>query len=181
MLPGGYIGPQSGAAGAKCACSGTAGPRGLSRNFSFERRNARGLLAAYLASNPSLPRPKGVVDMRPGSATIRPWGLIAESWKLSGRPKPTLRLPPGARRNAQVAHGRGTPDSRLERAPSRHARSSPGSGDHEPDPAAVVPLVPTSCTVCRTRAPVENQHCRPNANGAYAPRARRLGPDELTP
>jgi hypothetical protein len=39
--------------------------------------------------------------MRPGSATIRPWVLTFESWKLR-RPKPTLRRAARRAADAQV-------------------------------------------------------------------------------
>ena len=62
------------------------------------------------------PDGRGRIDTRL-SATIRPWASTAARWKLSGRPRPTLRPPPGARRMLRCP-GRRTPDSRLEQAPS---------------------------------------------------------------
>jgi hypothetical protein len=119
MLPGGYIWPQSGAAGAKCACSGTVAPRGgclASSALSVEMcadYSPRIWLRTHLH-----PSRRGVVDMRPGSAPIRPWVLTAESWKMRGRLKQTLEGCRQARGSRSGDRGGGMPDLRLERAPS---------------------------------------------------------------
>ena len=46
---------------------------------------------------------------------------------------------------------------------------------HEPDPFTVLPLVPSSCTVRSTRAPLENQYRRRNADRAHAASPSHVG------
>jgi hypothetical protein len=55
-----------------------------------------------------------------------------------------------------------------------HARSSPRCRSDEPDPVAVVPLLPAERAVCRTRALITDQHRRRNADRAHTPGARRV-------
>jgi hypothetical protein len=62
--------------------------------------------------------PRGVVDIRPGSATIQQWASTGERWKLSARPRLTLRPRREARGRHSSVRGCGAPDHRLERAPS---------------------------------------------------------------
>jgi hypothetical protein len=45
---------------------------------------------------------QGSIDTRARSATIRPWASTAARWKLSGRPRLTLRPPPDSPPGAQV-------------------------------------------------------------------------------